>query len=50
MAVLISGALIDGAGISMSGRYITLKFRVNKSEMMMRTVADVVTRYALKLK
>ncbi len=43
MAVLISGALIDGAGIPMPGCHIILKSRVNTSEVVMRTVADVVT-------
>ncbi|EGN0941860.1 phage tail protein [Escherichia coli] len=43
MSVVISGALIDGAGISMSGCHIILKSRVNTSEVVMRTVADVVT-------
>ncbi|CHR59756.1 side tail fiber protein [Salmonella enterica subsp. enterica serovar Typhi] len=43
MSVVISGALIDGAGIPMSGCHITLKSRVNTSEVVMRTVADVVT-------
>nr|WP_305145959.1 prophage tail fiber N-terminal domain-containing protein [Escherichia coli] len=43
MSVLISGALIDGAGIPMSGCHIILKSRVNTSEVVMRTVADVVT-------
>ena len=41
--VVISGALIDGAGIPMSGCHIILKSRVNTSEVVMRTVADVVT-------
>lgn len=43
MSVVISGALIDGAGIPMSGYHIILKSRVNTSEVVMRTVADVVT-------
>ncbi|MBJ9210668.1 prophage tail fiber N-terminal domain-containing protein [Citrobacter freundii] len=43
MSVLISGALIDGAGIPMSGCHIILKSRVNTSEVVMRTVAHVVT-------
>ncbi|MFJ7173969.1 prophage tail fiber N-terminal domain-containing protein [Citrobacter freundii] len=43
MSVLISGALTDGAGIPMSGCHIILKSRVNTSEVVMRTVADVVT-------
>lgn len=43
MSVLISGALIDGAGIPMSGYHIILKSQVNTSEVVMRTVADVVT-------
>ncbi|ELJ2388759.1 TPA: prophage tail fiber N-terminal domain-containing protein [Escherichia coli] len=43
MSVLISGVLIDGAGIPMSGCHIILKSRVNTSEVVMRTVADVVT-------
>ncbi|TQN80975.1 UNVERIFIED_ORG: tail fiber-like protein [Citrobacter freundii] len=43
MSVLISGALIDGAGIPMSGCHIILKSRVNTSEVVMLTVADVVT-------
>ena len=43
MAVQISGALIDGAGIPMSGCHIILKSRVNTSEVVMRTVADVIT-------
>lgn len=43
MSVVISGALIDGAGIPMSGCHIILKSRENTSEVVMRTVADVVT-------
>ncbi|ELQ4186954.1 prophage tail fiber N-terminal domain-containing protein [Escherichia coli] len=43
MSVVISGALIDGAGIPMSGCHIILKSRVNTSEVVMRTKADVVT-------
>ncbi|RZN38897.1 shikimate transporter [Escherichia sp. E2593] len=43
MSVVISGALIDGAGIPMSGCHIILKSCVNTSEVVMRTVADVVT-------
>ncbi len=43
MSTIISGALIDGAGIPMSGCHIILKSRVNTSEVVMRTVADVVT-------
>ncbi|EJI9012467.1 prophage tail fiber N-terminal domain-containing protein [Escherichia albertii] len=43
MSVIISGALIDGAGNPMSGCHIILKSRVNTSEVVMRTVADVVT-------
>ncbi|ENI6339785.1 prophage tail fiber N-terminal domain-containing protein, partial [Escherichia coli] len=43
MSVVISGALIDGAGIPISGCHIILKSRVNTSEVVMRTVADVVT-------
>lgn len=43
MSVVISGALIDGAGIPMSGCHIILKSRVNTPEVVMRTVADVVT-------
>ncbi|EKP2499410.1 MULTISPECIES: prophage tail fiber N-terminal domain-containing protein [Escherichia] len=43
MSVVISGALTDGAGIPMSGCHIILKSRVNTSEVVMRTVADVVT-------
>ncbi|MBA7739045.1 prophage tail fiber N-terminal domain-containing protein [Escherichia marmotae] len=43
MSAIISGALIDGAGIPMSGCHIILKSRVNTSEVVMRTVADVVT-------
>ncbi|WP_097345057.1 prophage tail fiber N-terminal domain-containing protein [Escherichia coli] len=43
MSVVISGALLDGAGIPMSGCHIILKSRVNTSEVVMRTVADVVT-------
>ncbi|HDQ7021582.1 TPA: prophage tail fiber N-terminal domain-containing protein, partial [Escherichia coli] len=43
MSVVISGALIDGAGIPMSGCHIILKSRINTSEVVMRTVADVVT-------
>ncbi|EED0179525.1 prophage tail fiber N-terminal domain-containing protein [Escherichia coli] len=43
MSVVISGALIDGAGIPMSGCHIILKSQVNTSEVVMRTVADVVT-------
>lgn len=43
MSVVISGALIDGAGIPMSGCHIILKSRVNTSEVVMRTVADAVT-------
>ncbi|MCL0891062.1 prophage tail fiber N-terminal domain-containing protein [Escherichia coli] len=43
MSAVISGALIDGAGTPMSGCHIILKSRVNTSEVVMRTVADVVT-------
>ncbi|ELD0440916.1 prophage tail fiber N-terminal domain-containing protein [Escherichia coli] len=43
MSVVISGALIDGAGIPMSGCHIILKSRVNTSEVVMCTKADVVT-------
>ncbi len=43
MSVVISGALTDGAGIPMSGCHIILKSRVNTSEVVMRTIADVVT-------
>ncbi|MBN6397116.1 prophage tail fiber N-terminal domain-containing protein [Escherichia coli] len=43
MSVLISGALTDGAGIPMSGCHIILKSRVNTSEVVIRTIADVVT-------
>lgn len=43
MSVLISGVLTDGAGLPMSGCHIILKSRVNTSEVVMRTVADVVT-------
>ena len=43
MSVVISGVLLDGAGIPMSGCHIILKSRVNTSEVVMRTVADVVT-------
>ncbi|WP_407904890.1 prophage tail fiber N-terminal domain-containing protein [Escherichia coli] len=43
MSVLISGALTDGAGIPMSGCHIILKSRVNTSEVVTRTIADVVT-------
>ncbi|EEP9289980.1 phage tail protein [Salmonella enterica] len=43
MSVLISGALVDGAGIPVSGCHIILKSRVNTSEVVMRTLADVVT-------
>lgn len=43
MSIVISGALIDGAGIPMSGCHIILKSRVNTSEVVVRTVADVVT-------
>ncbi|EHK3002037.1 prophage tail fiber N-terminal domain-containing protein [Salmonella enterica subsp. enterica serovar Poona] len=43
MSVLISGALVDGAGIPMSRCHIILKSRVNTSEVVMRTLADVVT-------
>ncbi|HFP5222318.1 TPA: prophage tail fiber N-terminal domain-containing protein [Escherichia coli] len=43
MSVVISGALTDGAGIPMYGCHIILKSRVNTSEVVMRTVADVVT-------
>ncbi|EPW1926408.1 prophage tail fiber N-terminal domain-containing protein [Escherichia coli] len=43
MSVVISGALTDGAGIPMSGCKIILKSRVNTSEVVMRTEADVVT-------
>ncbi|HGE4700310.1 TPA: prophage tail fiber N-terminal domain-containing protein, partial [Shigella sonnei] len=43
MSVVISGALTDGAGIPMSGCQIILKSRVNISEVVMRTRADVVT-------
>ncbi|HFF9410674.1 TPA: prophage tail fiber N-terminal domain-containing protein [Escherichia coli] len=42
MSVVISGTLIDGAGIPMSGCHIILKSRVNTSEVVMRSVADVV--------
>jgi hypothetical protein len=43
MSVLISGVLLDGAGIPLAGCHIVLKSRVNTSEVVMRTVADVVT-------
>ncbi|MFJ7171632.1 prophage tail fiber N-terminal domain-containing protein [Citrobacter freundii] len=43
MAILISGALLNGAGIPMSGCRIILKSRVTTSEVVMRTIADVVT-------
>ncbi|EDA8242721.1 phage tail protein [Salmonella enterica subsp. enterica serovar Reading] len=43
MSVLISGALVDGAGIPLSGCHIILKSRVNTSEVVMRTIADLVT-------
>ncbi|EPC0675752.1 prophage tail fiber N-terminal domain-containing protein, partial [Shigella flexneri] len=43
MSVVISGALTDGAGISMSGYHIILKSRVNTPEVVMHTVADVMT-------
>ncbi|MDK1204209.1 prophage tail fiber N-terminal domain-containing protein [Cronobacter turicensis] len=43
MSVLISGALIDGAGTPMTGCHIILKSRVNTSEVVMRTIADVIT-------
>ncbi|EHJ6419242.1 prophage tail fiber N-terminal domain-containing protein [Salmonella enterica subsp. enterica serovar Chester] len=43
MSVLISGALVDGAGIPLSGCHIILKSRMNTSEVVMRTIADVVT-------
>ncbi|MGT3194364.1 prophage tail fiber N-terminal domain-containing protein, partial [Yersinia enterocolitica] len=41
MSVKISGALIDGAGIPMSGCQIILKARVNTSEVVMRTIATI---------
>ncbi|ENJ8123742.1 prophage tail fiber N-terminal domain-containing protein, partial [Shigella flexneri] len=37
MSVVISGALTDGAGISMSGYHIILKSRVNTPEVVMHT-------------
>lgn len=43
MSVLMSGVLIDGAGLPMSGCHIILKSRVNTSAVVMRTIADVVT-------
>ncbi len=43
MSVVISGALTDGAGIPMSGYHIILKSRVNTPEVVMHTVADVMT-------
>uniref|UniRef100_UPI001C8D27D2 prophage tail fiber N-terminal domain-containing protein n=1 Tax=Yersinia enterocolitica TaxID=630 RepID=UPI001C8D27D2 len=43
MSVKISGALIDGAGIPMSGCQIILKARVNTSEVVMRTIATITT-------
>ncbi|HEM0053499.1 TPA: prophage tail fiber N-terminal domain-containing protein [Escherichia coli] len=43
MSVVISGALINGAGIPMSGCHIILKSRANTSEVVMRAVADVIT-------
>ncbi len=43
MSVVISGALTDGAGIPMSGYHIILKSRVNPPEVVMHTVADVMT-------
>lgn len=43
MSVLISGALVDGAGIPLSGCHIILKSRMNTSEVVMHTIADVVT-------
>ncbi|EHG5512390.1 TPA: prophage tail fiber N-terminal domain-containing protein, partial [Shigella flexneri] len=43
MSVVISGALTDGAGIPMSGYHIILKSRVNTPEVVMNTVADVMT-------
>lgn len=42
MSVVISGALIDGAGIPMYGCHITLKSGKHLRGVM-RTVADVVT-------
>ncbi|XTZ40084.1 prophage tail fiber N-terminal domain-containing protein [Salmonella enterica] len=42
MSVLISGALIDGAGIPMPGCHIILKSLVNTNEVVMGTVSDVV--------
>ncbi|CNK97995.1 Prophage tail fibre N-terminal [Yersinia enterocolitica] len=41
MSVKISGALIDGAGIPMSGYQIILKARVNTAELVMRTIATI---------
>ncbi|EGI41070.1 putative tail fiber protein, partial [Escherichia coli TA280] len=43
VSVLISGALIDGAGLPMSGYHIILKARQNTSAVVMSTVATVVT-------
>ncbi|MBW5879400.1 prophage tail fiber N-terminal domain-containing protein, partial [Yersinia enterocolitica] len=43
MSVKISGALIDGAGIPMSGCQIILKARVNTAEVVMRTIATITT-------
>lgn len=40
MSVKISGALIDGAGIPMSGCQIILKARVNTAEVV-RTIATI---------
>ncbi|EMR9687383.1 prophage tail fiber N-terminal domain-containing protein, partial [Escherichia coli] len=43
MSVLISGALINGAGIPVPGCHIILKSRINTSEVIRKTVADVIT-------
>ncbi|ELY4543922.1 prophage tail fiber N-terminal domain-containing protein [Cronobacter sakazakii] len=42
MSVLISGTLLNGAGQAMAGCHIILKSLVNTSEVIMRTIADVV--------
>lgn len=43
MSVLISGALINGAGTPITGCHIILKSRINTSEVIRKTVADVIT-------
>ncbi|MHA3729656.1 prophage tail fiber N-terminal domain-containing protein, partial [Yersinia enterocolitica] len=46
MSVKISGTLIDGAGIPMSWCDIILKARVNTSDVVTRTVAQIKTDVA----